>query len=94
MSDLAHPSIDVQIVPRVRDIGSFAVQRVLPWARRKMVGPFIFLDRMGPALFEPGQGLDVRPHPHIGLATVTYLSAGEILHRDSVAACSQSVRAT
>ena len=49
-----------------------------------MVGPFIFLERMGPALFEPGQGLDVRPHPHIGLATVTYLSAGEILHRDSV----------
>ena len=60
------------------------VPRVLPSACRKMVGPFIFLERMGPALFEPGQGLDVRPHPHIGLATVTYLSAGDILHRDSV----------
>jgi redox-sensitive bicupin YhaK (pirin superfamily) len=84
MSDLAHPSVDLQIVPRVRDLGGFAVQRILPSARRKMVGPFIFLDRMGPALFEPGEGLDVRPHPHIGLATVTYLFAGEILHRDSV----------
>jgi redox-sensitive bicupin YhaK (pirin superfamily) len=84
MSDLAHPSIELQIVPRVRDLGGFQVQRVLPSSRRKMVGPFIFLDQMGPALLPPGAGIDVRPHPHIGLATVTYLSAGELLHRDSV----------
>jgi redox-sensitive bicupin YhaK (pirin superfamily) len=84
MSDLASPFLDLQIVPRVRDIGGFQVQRILPSARRKMVGPFIFLDRMGPALLPPGEGLDVRPHPHIGLATVTYLLEGEILHRDSV----------
>lgn len=84
MSDLAHPSIELQIVPRVRDLGGFQVQRVLPSSRRKMVGPFIFLDQMGPAILQPGEGVDVRPHPHIGLATVTYLSAGEFLHRDSV----------
>jgi len=84
MSDLAHPSIELQIVPRVRDLGGFQVQRVLPSSRRKMVGPFIFLDQMGPAILPPGDGIDVRPHPHIGLATVTYLSAGELLHRDSV----------
>ncbi|MGE0463415.1 MAG: pirin family protein [Vicinamibacterales bacterium] len=84
MSDLAHPSIELQIVPRVRDLGGFQVQRVLPSSRRKMVGPFIFLDQMGPAILQPGEGIDVRPHPHIGLATVTYLSAGEFLHRDSV----------
>lgn len=84
MSDLAHPSIALQIVPRVRDLGGFQVQRVLPSSRRKMVGPFIFLDQMGPAILQPGEGVDVRPHPHIGLATVTYLSAGEFLHRDSV----------
>jgi redox-sensitive bicupin YhaK (pirin superfamily) len=84
MSDLAAPWLDLQVVPRVRDIGGFQVQRVLPSARRKMVGPFIFLDRMGPVLLAPGDGLDVRPHPHIGLATVTYLYDGELLHRDSV----------
>ena len=84
MSDLAHPSIELQIVPRVRDLGGFQVQRVLPTSRRKMVGPFIFLDQMGPAILQPGEGIDVRPHPHIGLATVTYLAAGEFLHRDSV----------
>jgi len=84
MSDLAHPSLDMQILPRVRDLGGFSVRRVLPSARRKMVGPFIFLDQMGPAILQPGEGLDVRPHPHIGLATVTYLAEGEILHRDSV----------
>jgi redox-sensitive bicupin YhaK (pirin superfamily) len=84
MSDLASPWLDLQIVPRVRDIGGFQVRRVLPSARRKMVGPFIFLDRMGPVLLPPGDGLDVRPHPHIGLATVTYLYDGELLHRDSV----------
>jgi redox-sensitive bicupin YhaK (pirin superfamily) len=84
MSDLAPSWLDLQIVPRVRDVGGFQVQRVLPSARRKMVGPFIFLDRMGPVLLPPGDGVDVRPHPHIGLATVTYLYDGELLHRDSV----------
>jgi redox-sensitive bicupin YhaK (pirin superfamily) len=72
------------IVPRTSDIGGFSVRRALPSARRRMVGPFMFLDEMGPAEFRAGQGLDVRPHPHIGLATVTYLFAGEIFHRDSL----------
>ena len=67
-----------------RDIGGFAVRRVLPAVPRQMVGPFIFFDHMGPARLAPGEGLDVRPHPHIGLATVTYLFEGEILHRDSL----------
>lgn len=79
------PSLETLIVPRVRDLGDgFHVRRALPSARRRMVGPFIFLDQMGPADFDPGRGLDVRPHPHIGLATVTYLFEGEILHRDSL----------
>ncbi len=60
------------------------VRRALPSAHRRMVGPFIFFDQMGPAVFRPGDGLDVRPHPHIGLATVTYLLDGEIMHRDSL----------
>jgi len=68
----------------LRDIGGFAVRRVLPALPKQMVGPFIFFDHMGPAALAPGNGLDVRPHPHIGLATVTYLFEGEILHRDSV----------
>jgi redox-sensitive bicupin YhaK (pirin superfamily) len=73
------------IVPRLRDLGGgFEVRRVLPFAKRRMVGPFIFFDQMGPTLFSAGSGLDVRPHPHIGLATVTYLFDGEILHRDSL----------
>lgn len=80
----ASQPIQTLIVPRARDIGGFAVRRALPSARRQMVGPFIFLDQMGPAEFLVGDGLDVRPHPHIGLATVTYLLAGEILHRDSL----------
>jgi hypothetical protein len=67
-----------------RDIGGFAVRRVLPAVPKQMVGPFIFFDHMGPARLPPGEGLDVRPHPHIGLATVTYLFEGEILHRDSL----------
>ena len=76
-------AIEVAIVPRTRDLGDgFEVRRVLPFARRRMVGPFIFFDAMGPTLFAPGRGLDVRPHPHIGLATLTYLFDGEILHRD------------
>ncbi|RAI44319.1 pirin family protein [Rhodoplanes roseus] len=72
------------IVPRTSDIGGLAVRRALPSARRRMVGPFVFLDEMGPAEFKAGEGLDVRPHPHIGLATVTYLFEGEIFHRDSL----------
>ena len=67
-----------------RDIGGFAVRRVLPALPKQMVGPFIFFDHMGPARLAPGNGLDVRPHPHIGLATVTYLFDGEILHRDTL----------
>lgn len=69
---------------RPRDLGGFEVRRVLPSAARRMVGPFTFFDQMGAAAFAPGQGIDVRPHPHIGLATVTYLFEGEILHRDSL----------
>jgi redox-sensitive bicupin YhaK (pirin superfamily) len=72
------------IVPRSRDIGGFEVRRALPSAQRRMVGPFVFFDQMGPAVFEPGTGIDVRPHPHIGLATITYVFDGEILHRDSL----------
>ncbi|HEX4535089.1 MAG TPA: pirin family protein [Rhizomicrobium sp.] len=73
------------VVPaRKKDLGGFEVGRVLPFARQRMVGPFIFLDHMGPADFAPDHGIDVRPHPHIGLATVTYLFDGEILHRDNL----------
>ena len=76
--------IETVIVPRARDLGGFSVRRALPSVQRQMVGPFIFFDQMGPAEFLLGNGLDVRPHPHIGLATVTYLFAGEIMHRDSL----------
>jgi redox-sensitive bicupin YhaK (pirin superfamily) len=76
--------IETVIVPRRRDIGGLEVGRVLPVARRRMVGPFVFFDHMGPAVLRAGHGIDVRPHPHIGLATVTYLLEGELLHRDSV----------
>ena len=82
--EIPNPAIEAVIVPRARDIGGFEVRRALPSARRQMVGPFIFLDQMGPAELITGQGLDVRPHPHIGLATVTYLYQGEIFHRDSL----------
>src|SRR5258706_7523774 len=70
--------------PHTRDLGGFSVRRLLPGVPHRMVGPFIFFDHMGPADFTPGAGIDVRPHPHIGLATVTYLFEGEIVHRDSV----------
>ena len=73
-----------EIVPRTRDLGGFEVRRVLPAAERRMVGPFVFFDQMGPVEFMAGRGIDVRPHPHIGLATVTYLFAGSIVHRDSL----------
>jgi redox-sensitive bicupin YhaK (pirin superfamily) len=78
--------IDLVIDARRRDLGGFEVGRVLPYARRRMVGPFVFFDHMGPIDFAPGfpKTVDVRPHPHIGLSTVTYLFEGEITHRDSV----------
>jgi redox-sensitive bicupin YhaK (pirin superfamily) len=78
--------IDLVIEQRRRDLGGFEVGRVLPFAKRRMVGPFVFFDHMGPVDFQPGipRSVDVRPHPHIGLATLTYLFEGEIMHRDSV----------
>ncbi|GGJ20052.1 pirin family protein [Neoroseomonas lacus] len=78
------PGLESVIVPRAHDIGGFEVRRALPARERQMVGPFIFFDQMGPGEFLTGKGLDVRPHPHIGLSTVTYLFEGEILHRDSL----------
>lgn len=77
-------AIETVIVPRARDLGGFEVRRALPSVQRQMVGPFIFFDQMGPAEFLTGQGIDVRPHPHIGLATVTYLLKGRMHHRDSL----------
>jgi redox-sensitive bicupin YhaK (pirin superfamily) len=77
-------AVELTIEPRVRSLGEFDVRRVLPAAKRRMVGPFVFLDHMGPAVFPPGHGIAVRPHPHIGLATITYLFEGEIVHRDSL----------
>jgi len=77
-------AIETLIVPRTADIGEFQVRRALPSAKRRLVGPFIFFDRMGPAILRAGQAVDVRPHPHIGLATVTYLFDGRIRHRDSL----------
>ena len=73
----AADAIDLVIVPRSVDVGHFAVRRALPHVNRRMVGPFIFFDHFGPAEFRAGQGIDVRPHPHIGLATVTFLFDGE-----------------
>ncbi|PTQ12234.1 hypothetical protein CLG96_06710 [Sphingomonas oleivorans] len=75
--------VEQLLLPAVRDLGDFDVRRALPSAQRRMVGPFIFLDSFGPAVFRPGQGVDTRPHPHIGLATLTYLIDGEMVHRDS-----------
>jgi redox-sensitive bicupin YhaK (pirin superfamily) len=77
-------TIELVIEPRSRDLGGFTVRRILPYAKRRMVGPFIFLDEFGPLVLPAGQGLDVRPHPHIGLSTLTYLFDGEIMHRDSL----------
>jgi redox-sensitive bicupin YhaK (pirin superfamily) len=77
-------AIDLMIYPREHDLGGFSVRRALPSGKQRMVGPWIFFDHMGPAVFKPGQGVDVRPHPHINLATVTYLFQGEMLHRDSL----------
>jgi redox-sensitive bicupin YhaK (pirin superfamily) len=77
-------AIEQVIVPRTVDLGGFQVHRALPSGHSRMVGPFIFFDHFGPAVFRAGDGVDVRPHPHIGLATVTYLFDGEIVHRDSL----------
>ena len=77
-------AIETLIVPRARDLGGFEVRRALPSPKRQMVGPFIFFDQMGPAEFLPTRGLDVRPHPHIGLATISYLYRGRMHHRDSL----------
>ncbi|MCB1504721.1 MAG: pirin family protein [Hyphomicrobiaceae bacterium] len=85
-------ALEQVIVPRARDVGGFSVRRALPAQGRQMVGPFIFFDEMGPAEFLLGNGIDVRPHPHIGLATVTYLFDGEIMHRDSLGSA-QPIRA-
>jgi redox-sensitive bicupin YhaK (pirin superfamily) len=80
----AADAIETVIIPRARDLGGFEVRRALPSPKRQMVGPFIFFDQMGPSEFVLGAGIDVRPHPHINLATVTYLFDGEIMHRDSL----------
>ncbi|MEO1105354.1 MAG: pirin family protein [Pseudomonadota bacterium] len=84
-------AIDLVVVPRAVDLGEMTVRRALPAMERQMVGPFIFVDQMGPAEFLTDQGIDVRPHPHINLATVTYLLEGEIWHRDSLGT-DQSIR--
>ncbi len=83
--------VELVLLPRVHDIGGFEVRRALPAQERQMVGPFIFFDQAGPGEFLAGRGLDVRPHPHIGIATVTYLFEGEILHRDSLGSRQQIV---
>ncbi len=77
-------AIRMILEPQEKDLGGFSVRRLLPTKQLKSIGPFVFFDHLGPADFPPGQGIDVRPHPHIGLATVTYLFSGEILHRDSL----------
>ena len=76
--------VDIVIEPVSKDLGGFSVRRALPNIKRRTVGPFIFLDHMGPAILPPGQGIDVRPHPHIGLATLTYLTEGTLFHRDTL----------
>jgi len=92
MNQQSDTALEVVVVPRTHDLGDqFIVRRALPSKQRRMVGPFVFLDQMGPHVFSAGQGLDVRPHPHIGLATVTYLLDGEIMHRDSLGTV-QSIR--
>ncbi|MEE4146931.1 MAG: pirin family protein, partial [Halieaceae bacterium] len=78
-------SIALRAEPRAADLGEFTVRRALPAQEQRMVGPFVFFDHMGPAQFPPGKGIAVRPHPHIGIATITYLFEGEIMHRDSLA---------
>lgn len=89
--DAPSPCIELLVDARPRDLGGFSVRRVLPSVKRRLVGPFIFFDHMGPADLAPGVGFDVRPHPHIGLATVTYLFEGRMDHRDSLGSF-QSIR--
>ncbi|QBQ95738.1 pirin family protein [Paraburkholderia pallida] len=84
-------SIKAVLKPHQRDIGNLYVRRVLPAMAARLVGPFIFFDHMGPATLEPGSGVDVRPHPHIGLATVTYLFDGALMHRDSIGSTQEIV---
>jgi len=85
MDAFEHENLETIVVPRTHDLGGgFEVRRALPHKDRRMVGPFVFLDQMGPHVFHAGEGIDVRPHPHIGLATVTYLLDGQIRHRDSL----------
>ncbi|MEM6960896.1 MAG: pirin family protein [Myxococcota bacterium] len=79
-----HPVIELRLESKPRDLGGFSVRRVLPSEKRRALGPFVFFDHMGPAEFGPGSGINVRPHPHIHLATITYLFEGEIVHRDSL----------
>jgi redox-sensitive bicupin YhaK (pirin superfamily) len=76
--------VGIVVEPSTKDLGGFRVRRALPSIKRRMVGPFVFLDHMGPTTLPPGAGLDVRPHPHIGLATLTYLTVGSFVHRDSL----------
>ena len=78
------PATTAILKPHVKDLGGFEVRRLLPAFPQKMIGPFIFFDHMGPVRFPSGQGVDIRPHPHIGLATVTYLFEGALMHRDSL----------
>jgi redox-sensitive bicupin YhaK (pirin superfamily) len=85
-------AIKIILEPVDRDLGGFSVRRLLPTKELPSVGPFIFFDHLGPAVFESGSGIDVRPHPHIGLATITYVFSGEIFHRDSLGH-KQSIRA-
>ncbi len=92
MTALGGPGVDLEIQARERDLGGFTVRRVLPAVARRRVGPFVFFDHMGPVALPTGEGLDVRPHPHIALATVTYLFEGEILHKDSLGSV-QPIRA-
>lgn len=84
-------AVSLILSPKKKELGGFTVRRALPSVQRKMVGPWVFFDHMGPAHFPAGEGINVRPHPHIGIATVTYLFEGEILHRDSVGSC-QAIR--
>ena len=83
-TDNSAPAVETVVEPRTRDLGDFEVKRVLPASQQRMVGSFVFLDQMGPTVISAGKGMDVRPHPHIGLATVTYLYQGSIVHRDSL----------
>ncbi len=83
-NSLLAKGIEQLLVPRVTELGGFSVRRALPTAKRRTIGPWIFCDEMGPVNFPAGQGVNIPPHPHIGLATVTYLFDGELLHRDSL----------